>query len=97
MNVAWKAIITENGKGVFHLFPALCKGCGLCLEKCPVDTIGWSKQLGAFGTPVVEPGHGKPCIACKKCQLVCPDAAIWIERRDGNNRSDGQTSLPERH
>ncbi|QGP91998.1 4Fe-4S binding domain protein [Neomoorella glycerini] len=97
MSIVFKAITTENGKGIFHLFPALCKGCGLCIEKCPVDTIGWAKQLGAFGTPVVEPGHGKPCIACKKCQLVCPDAAIWIERRDGKGRDTSLTAAPEKH
>ncbi|MGI9953502.1 2-oxoacid:acceptor oxidoreductase family protein [Moorellaceae bacterium AZ2] len=72
-------IITEDGQGRFYLYPALCKGCGLCIEKCPVKTIGWARQLGAFGTPVVEPGHGEPCIACRQCQLVCPDCAIWIE------------------
>ncbi|KUK12658.1 MAG: 2-oxoacid:acceptor oxidoreductase, gamma subunit, pyruvate/2-ketoisovalerate [Moorella sp. 60_41] len=77
-------IITEDGQGRFYLYPALCKGCGLCIEKCPVRTIGWARQLGALGTPVVEPGHGEPCIACRQCQLVCPDCAIWIERRDGD-------------
>lgn len=77
-----EAIITEDGQGRFYLYPALCKGCGLCIEKCPVRTIGWARQLGALGTPVVEPGHGEPCIACRQCQLVCPDCAIWIEGRD---------------
>ena len=57
MAVKFKAITKEDGKGVFHLFPGLCKGCGLCIEKCPVNTIGWAKELGVFGTPVVEPGR----------------------------------------
>ncbi|MBZ4687592.1 MAG: 2-oxoglutarate ferredoxin oxidoreductase subunit delta [Clostridia bacterium] len=80
MGVEFKAVTYQDGKGIFHLFPGLCKGCGLCIEKCPVDTIGWSDKLGVFGTPTVEPGHGKPCIACKMCQLVCPDCAIYIEK-----------------
>ena len=75
-----KAITKEDGKGRFHLFPGLCKGCGLCIEKCPVNTISWAEELGVFGTPTVEPGHGKPCTACKMCELVCPDCAILIER-----------------
>lgn len=82
MAVVFKAITKDDGKGIFHLFPGLCKGCGLCIEKCPVDTIGWSKELGVFGTPVVEPGHGKPCIACGICELVCPDCAILIEKKE---------------
>lgn len=80
MAVQFKAHLTENGKGMFYLFPALCKGCGLCIEKCPVDTIGWSDYLGVYGTPAVEPGHGKDCIACGICQTVCPDCAIRIEK-----------------
>ncbi|MGB9660392.1 MAG: 4Fe-4S dicluster domain-containing protein [Moorellaceae bacterium] len=79
--LSFQPIITENGKGLFYLYPELCKGCGLCIEKCPVKTIGWSKRLGVLGTPVVEPGHGEPCIACRQCQLICPDCAIWIERK----------------
>ncbi|NLK00916.1 MAG: 4Fe-4S dicluster domain-containing protein [Clostridia bacterium] len=82
MTVVFKAITKEDGAGIFHLFPALCKGCGLCIEKCPTDTIGWAKELGVFGTPVVESGHGRPCIACKMCQRVCPDCAIVIERKE---------------
>jgi len=82
MTVKFKAIVHENGKGVFSLFPAFCKGCGLCKEKCPVATIGWSDELGVLGTPVVEPGHGEQeCIACGICQTVCPDCAIKIEKR----------------
>ncbi len=80
MAIEFKAVTTVNGKGIFHNFPALCKGCGLCIEKCPVKTIGWSEELGVYGTPTVEPGHGKDCIACFICQMVCPDCAILIEK-----------------
>ncbi len=81
MSSPWKPVTFENGTGIFHLFSNLCKGCGLCVEKCPVDTIGWSKMLGVYGTPSVEPGHGeKDCIACGICEIVCPDCAIKIEK-----------------
>ena len=81
MSSPWKPVKYQSGTGIFHLFPNLCKGCGLCVEKCPVDTIGWSKKLGVYGTPSVEPGHGdKDCIACGICELVCPDCAILIEK-----------------
>lgn len=82
MTVTFEVITKTSGKGIFHLFPSLCKGCGLCIEKCPVKTIGWSEELGLFGTPVVEPGHGKPCIACGKCETICPDCAILIEKAE---------------
>lgn len=92
MPIEFKAISTKDGKAMFHLFPGLCKGCGLCIEKCPVDTIGWSEQLGVYGTPVVEPGHGRDCIACNICQLVCPDCAILIERLTPRRRDKIQTA-----
>jgi 2-oxoglutarate ferredoxin oxidoreductase subunit delta len=87
MPVKFKAVTTKNGKAYFHNFPDLCKGCGLCIEKCPVDTIGWSEHLGVYGTPTVEPGHGKDCIACMMCQLVCPDCAILIEKIDNKKKA----------
>ncbi|MGI6492570.1 MAG: 4Fe-4S dicluster domain-containing protein [Pelotomaculum sp.] len=71
---------TQNlTKGNFNLFPGLCKGCGLCIEKCPQKCIGWSKALGVYGTPTVEASDR--CIACGICQEVCPDCAILIEKK----------------
>ncbi len=80
MTIEFKPLKIENGKAIFYIFPDLCKGCGLCIEKCPVKTISWAEQLGVYGTPTVEPGHGKDCIACKMCELVCPDCAIFIKK-----------------
>ncbi|MDI6710764.1 MAG: 4Fe-4S binding protein [Bacillota bacterium] len=65
-------------KGVFTVFPGLCKGCGLCIQKCPKNSLGWSKVLGIYGTPSVEPDEN--CIACGICAAVCPDCAILIGR-----------------
>ena len=76
------ALMTECGKGRFFLFLEYCKGCGLCIEKCPTKTLAFSKELGLYGTPAVEPGHGeKECTACGICETVCPDCAIKVEKR----------------
>lgn len=88
-----------DGRGIFYLFPALCKGCGLCLEKCPVDTIGWTNKPGFLGTLTPAPGFGDPCIACRLCEFVCPDCAIRIDKiapdkiktaGQGNGQEGGQ-------
>ncbi|MCW2276979.1 4Fe-4S dicluster domain-containing protein [Heliophilum fasciatum] len=76
----WKAYVIESGKGKHHVFPGLCKGCGLCIEKCPTKTIRWSYNLGVYGTPIVEVQQDPECIACGICQNVCPDTAIVVER-----------------
>ena len=68
-------------KADFYVFPAYCKGCGLCIEKCPSDVIEWSEVLGVYGTPTVKPKNETECIACKICEMVCPDCAISIEKK----------------
>ncbi|MCR4400190.1 MAG: 4Fe-4S binding protein [Syntrophomonadaceae bacterium] len=79
--VQFTALSYDMEKAVFHLFPALCKGCGLCKEKCPTDVIEWSETLGVYGTPAVKPKDAESCIACLICEQVCPDCAIRIERK----------------
>jgi len=69
----------ELEKGFFTLFPGLCKGCGLCIEKCPKKCIAWSEVLGVYGTPSVKANN--ECIACGICESVCPDCAISIEKK----------------
>lgn len=62
---------------VFH---GLCKGCGLCIEKCPVKVIKFSqKDLGVYSTPSVEIDINK-CIFCGICETTCPDSALRVDK-----------------
>lgn len=73
--------VGKEGQGNFYLFPELCKGCGLCVVKCPTKVLRWSDELGIYGTPVVEPtSEGQSCTACGICQIYCPDCAIRVDR-----------------
>lgn len=81
MTLAEKFVKVEVPRGTFYLFPNLCKGCGLCKEKCPKECLVWSDQLGCYGTPAVIPKDPEACIACGICEQVCPDCAIRIERK----------------
>ncbi len=80
-NLKTNSYTIEGEKAYFTLFPSLCKGCGLCVEKCPVQTIEWSDKLGVYGTPAVKVKEEIPCIGCKMCQQVCPDCAITITKK----------------
>lgn len=80
MGLKDKQITIEGPKAVWTIFPNLCKGCGLCIEKCPVDTLEWSDTLGVYGTPVPRVKDDIPCIACNICQLDCPDVAITVTK-----------------
>lgn len=76
----WEQQTAENEKGSWTIFPDLCKGCGLCIEKCPVQVISWSEQLGFMGTPAVK-ARMDGCIVCGLCETVCPEPAIRVERK----------------
>jgi len=69
------------GKGKkLIVFQGLCKGCGLCIEKCPRKAIKYSqKELGVYSTPTVEIDVEK-CNGCGICQTICPDSALKIEK-----------------
>ena len=69
-----------NGKADWYMFTELCKGCGLCMVKCPKKCLNWSKEVGLYQTPCVEPNPAD-CIACGMCALTCPDSAIKIVKK----------------
>lgn len=73
-----------KGRADWVMYTELCKGCGLCIVKCPINVKGqnclkWSKEVGIYSTPVVEP-DSELCIACRTCERLCPDSAIRIEQ-----------------
>ena len=75
----------QKGKADWTLYSDLCKGCGLCLIKCPINAKGdkcldWSKTVGLYQTPCVQP-NPEVCIGCGTCAMVCPDSAIKIVKK----------------
>jgi 2-oxoglutarate ferredoxin oxidoreductase subunit delta len=84
----YKGIKVEGvakGKADWYCYTDLCKGCGLCIVKCPINAKGekclqWSKEVGLYQTPAVQPDP-ELCIGCGACALLCPDSAIRIERK----------------
>lgn len=77
--MALKEHTQEIEKGYFTIFPGLCKGCGLCIAKCPKKCMSWSDTLGVYGTPSVK--ISDDCIACGICEMFCPDCAISVVKK----------------
>ena len=61
-------------RGQVVIFGTWCKGCGLCVEFCPMQVLA----LNDDGHPlVVAP---EKCTACHWCDTHCPDFAIVVDR-----------------
>lgn len=70
----------ENEKGSHTTFTKLCKGCGICIEKCPVKCISWDNEVtGVYNGPTIKVDIDK-CIHCGLCETCCPDSAIKVDK-----------------
>jgi len=74
----FKPKVFKDKEKTVIVFHSLCKGCGLCLIKCPQRAISFSKKdLGVYNTPTVIIDLEK-CNACGLCEINCPDTAIRV-------------------
>ena len=81
MAETYKYFSKSDDKKEWYVFPGLCKGCGLCMEMCPVDVLVWSDELGVYQTPIIDNADIEKCTGCGMCQNVCPDCAILVQRK----------------
>ena len=57
-----------------------CKGCGICVAFCPKEVLKVNQKDKA------EVARLKDCIACRMCELRCPDLAIEIKIEEKVNQ-----------
>ncbi|MEI6040572.1 MAG: 2-oxoacid:acceptor oxidoreductase family protein [Candidatus Berkelbacteria bacterium] len=79
---AQEEIVKEfsDDKKTWTRFPEYCKGCALCIVRCPVKALRFSKEVGFLGNPIPEVDINT-CIACGICEKTCPDGAVKIEKK----------------
>ena len=74
---------TKRGKIIINR--ERCKGCHMCIEFCPNDSIEVDESLNKKGySPAcykekVSEGE-KGCVGCTMCAIVCPEVAIEVYR-----------------
>jgi 2-oxoglutarate ferredoxin oxidoreductase subunit delta len=68
-------------QGQVYLIPSRCKGCGICIEFCPLGILSESKRANAKGyhLPEIALPSNESCVHCQFCSLVCPEFAIYTE------------------
>lgn len=77
----FQTLIDKDSIKTHIRFPNLCKGCGLCLVKCPSHALSWStNEIDYLGRPMPKVDINK-CTACEMCQNICPDMAIKILKK----------------
>ena len=67
-----------------------CKGCELCINKCPVQALEWKKTLNKKGVYPPKLKEDNECNQCRLCELICPDFAITVtpeERVEDDQKS----------
>lgn len=71
-------------KGKVHVNNERCKECGYCWTYCPKDVLEKSEAINANGYHPTRVKEGKEdsCVACRMCESVCPDFAIFIEEEN---------------
>lgn len=77
----FKAKTSKVKEGSWTIFLELCKGCGICLEKCPQKALIFGKDKGIYSTSAAQVIAEK-CTLCGICEMSCPDCAIRIDKQN---------------
>lgn len=68
-----------------------CKGCELCIDACPQESIAMSEGINSQGYHYAVLIRDN-CTGCTNCALVCPDAVITVYRE---NKKKGKTQVAQ--
>ncbi len=66
-------------RGTVHFEIDTCKGCELCIDACPQESLGLSPGINKQGYHYAVLIKDN-CTGCINCALVCPDAVITVYR-----------------
>ncbi|MFQ5605131.1 MAG: ferredoxin family protein [bacterium] len=72
----------EVPRGVIHILEDQCKGCGFCVEYCPIEVLQLSDGFNTKGyhPPVVVKAN--ECVQCQLCEIICPEFSIFVTLKD---------------
>ncbi|HEY76135.1 MAG TPA: 4Fe-4S binding protein [Thermoflexia bacterium] len=69
-------------KGMVIIDEDRCKGCGLCVNVCPVHILRLAEgRFNAKGYRPVEVTDPEACTGCAMCATICPDVVFTVYRQ----------------
>ncbi|MBR3212047.1 MAG: 4Fe-4S dicluster domain-containing protein, partial [Firmicutes bacterium] len=54
--------------------------CRICISVCPKNVFEITTHTNKKGYNYVAAVRPEDCIACKRCEISCPDLALYIEK-----------------
>ncbi len=70
-----------------------CKGCNLCIERCPVNALEESDKLNKRGVRPPKLKEKNECNYCRYCELICPDFALTVIPEEDEKKPVKKTLL----
>jgi 2-oxoglutarate ferredoxin oxidoreductase subunit delta len=88
MGASFKAVgkmVKKTARGKIVIDRERCKGCHICVDVCPTQSIEIDESLNKKGYfPARCKEHlaegEKGCTGCAQCATVCPEVAIEVYR-----------------
>lgn len=74
-----------KAKGEIIIDIEKCKGCELCIEACPQETLDKSRQVNQKGYLYIVKVEDN-CTGCTNCALVCPEGGITVYRQTAGKK-----------
>jgi len=71
-------LIFSKEKNMIVINDDWCKGCNICIDRCPVNALEESDRLNRRGVRPPQLKENNECNYCRICELVCPDFAITV-------------------
>ncbi|MGD2105265.1 MAG: 4Fe-4S binding protein [Anaerolineae bacterium] len=69
-------------RGIVVIKEDRCKGCGLCVDVCPVGILQLAGgRFNDKGHNPVEVTDPDACTGCAMCATICPDVVFTVYRR----------------
>jgi 2-oxoglutarate ferredoxin oxidoreductase subunit delta len=69
-------------KGMVFINRELCKGCGYCVDTCPLGVIVVEESFNKKGVFPASPAYLEKCTGCCMCARMCPEIAIEVYREE---------------